>query len=278
MGAESSGSAKKKQHVVPKFHLRHFSNNDVLNTLNIADGKEYPVNIEDACCWNYFYDKNPNAIDSMENILCHDEEELSKPINSLIDDNTSVSPDTLIRYVCMLLARSQSIAEYTSYANIDNKRKLMKNYYQHRHHLLNGEDRNLFTAIVLETPAEEEFITADIPYYCQNVCFERETSSVNDFDNEDYWAWFCPISTTKCIVIVRKSNICDMILKGIQETKGIAQTINVNLIYYANEHAFSKSSIKSLYVEYKNIKPNPSREEFHDNFSKTRKENKIYNN
>ena len=201
-------SDTKCQHVVPKFHLRHFSNGDVIFTVNIHDGNQSKQNISDACAWNFIYDDDPQSIGSMEKILCKDEKELSIIIDNIVKNNNDVAdPVNLIRFVSHLSSRSLNTIESAQWmknhnAAIDTK-EIIKKLYTYQYEILSTEKSSEYDAFILINNSDIDFITADIPFYFQDVrgSEEQDREKIgDDLFNPDYVVCFCPISLNQCIV------------------------------------------------------------------------------
>ena len=57
----------KKQHYVPQFYLRNFTQNDQLFVFDIKSEKKYISNIKDINCDNLFYDSEPQILSGFIN-------------------------------------------------------------------------------------------------------------------------------------------------------------------------------------------------------------------
>lgn len=280
-------SETKCQHVVPKFHLRHFSNGDVIFTVNIHDGNQFKQNISDACAWNFIYDDDPQSIGSMEKILCKDEKELSIIIDNIVKNNTDVAdPVNLIRFVSHLSSRSLNTIESAQWmknhnAAIDTK-EIIKKLYTYQYEILSTEKSSEYDAFILINNSDIDFITADIPFYFQDVrgSEEQDREKIgDDLFNPDYVVYFCPISLKQCIVITRKSEIGKLVKKCIKEQNDdeMIRTINMNLAYYAAEFIYSRDSPIVAYGNSIKLKTNPVNNEYLDNFQTIRKNHKKRN-
>lgn len=276
----------KHQHVVPQFHLRYFSENNTLAAVRISDGYEFKTSVYDACGWDWIYDDDPQATDSLENILRKDEKDMSVFMNNIVKNDVNVAnADDLIKYVCLLSSRSldiiESVQHMMSNGIIDsNTKNAIKQYYLNRRHLLNGNNRSLFDAFILKSNSTIDFITADVPYYLQDVRGsenEDRLSIGNDYFNSDYVAWFCPISLKQCIVITRKTIIGGKIQSLIKDNNNdeLIRSINMNMAYYATEFIYSKKTPINAYRDSKELDTHSLKLEYLDNIMKIRKNHKL---
>lgn len=83
------------QHIVPKFHLRHFSSDGIVQVRDIWSGDLYPCNISNIGGYDFIYDYDTSVYGSMENILQEDEKRFGGPIDSYLKGPWTGCPPTL---------------------------------------------------------------------------------------------------------------------------------------------------------------------------------------
>lgn len=271
----------KNQHIVPQLHLINFSNeNNIIYVTSIENGNTFPENISNISSSDWVYDYNPEESGSMENCLRKDELWMGNFIRSILDSKIIPKPKDLIQYVSYLNARSLGIMEAIRTINTNNPREKMKEYYENRKHLLNGNDPASFDAFILTISRTDiQFITSDHPFYMQDI----RGSEINDrlHSGETYFApeWrvaFCPISSKKCIVIIPKGITHGSIIKGIKNKPilELVDIINTNLAYYADTFIYGLSDPSQYYHKASALKEHPDKNEFHTNLKSFIKENK----
>jgi len=167
----------KNQHIVPQLHLKPFADdNGLIHAVSMDTGKHFNPNIKNICSSDWIYDFNPEDPDSMENILRIDETWMGSLIKR-IDSNDQYTSDELIRYVSMLIARSLGIIESVASINSSDSRTMVKQYYKQRKELLNGHSPSLFDAFIRTSTMSKPFLTADIPYFAQEVVLRDEPNA-----------------------------------------------------------------------------------------------------
>jgi len=100
--------AHKKQHYVPKFYFRFFSNDGKIEAYNLKRGKSFTTSIDNICSKNYFYSKNTKVETSLAPLEGGQASIMKKMIETKKIPSTPQDYVILSSFVCLQNARTNA--------------------------------------------------------------------------------------------------------------------------------------------------------------------------
>jgi len=237
----------RREHIVPKEHMRRFFDNRGKITVCRYDGHTYATsNLYDLCATDNYYDSgDPYSKNSAESQLYEIETELHPEIDKVLGDHFSgVEWHKIMRYVYLLSDRSVHMRDTITNLKEDLNYKSEKD--EQMRHILTGQ-KNITLLVknyikITDATNGEEFISADVPVVKLDMRLPlEEMLSKNLLNCPEEIAHICPISPYKCLIMYPKGSKYFTVLD--ENNVFSSQNINRLLSHYAVECIFYKSKL-----------------------------------